>query len=76
LWKIQKKTTFVKLYFKVISGVSKRTDTKEDTQFRVIREQEDIFFFWFCPFVNAQELFEVTTKLYAKLNNPVIDVET
>jgi hypothetical protein len=28
----------------VISGVSKRTDTKEDTQFRVIMEHEKIFF--------------------------------
>jgi hypothetical protein len=31
---------------------------------------------WFWPFVNAQELLEVTTKLSIKLNDPVIDVGT
>jgi hypothetical protein len=31
-------------------------------------------FFCFWPFVNAQELLEVTTKLRIKLNDPVIDV--
>jgi hypothetical protein len=40
----------------VISGVSKRMETKEGTQFRVIMEHEDIFFFYFWLFVNAQEL--------------------
>jgi hypothetical protein len=34
------------------------------------------FFFCFRPFVTAQELLEVTTKLPVKLNDPVIDVET
>jgi hypothetical protein len=38
-------------------------------------EHEEIFFFWFRPFVNAQELLEVT-KLPIKLNDPVIDLET
>jgi hypothetical protein len=47
--------------------MSKRTDTKEGTKFRVIMEYEEI---------NAQELLEVTTKLPVKLNNPVIDVGT
>jgi hypothetical protein len=31
---------------------------------------------WFWPFVNAQELLEVTTKLPTKINDPVIDVGT
>jgi hypothetical protein len=56
--------------------MSKRTDTKEGTKFRVIMEYEEIFFFWFWAFVNAQELLEVTTKLPVKLHNPVIDVGT
>jgi hypothetical protein len=34
------------------------------------------FAFEFWPFVNAQELLEVTTKLPVKLNDFVIDVET
>jgi hypothetical protein len=55
-------------------GVSKRTDTKEGTKFRVIKQNEDFFCFW--HFVNAQELFEVTTKLSVKLNDPVNDVGT
>jgi hypothetical protein len=33
-------------------------------------------FFCFWPFVNAQELVEITTKLPVKLNDPVIDVRT
>jgi hypothetical protein len=34
-------------------------------------------FFFICPFVNTQELLEVTTKLPMKLNDPVIiDVGT
>jgi hypothetical protein len=33
-------------------------------------------FFSVWPFVNAQELLEVTTKLPVKLNDPVIDAET
>jgi hypothetical protein len=37
---------------------------------------EKKFFFCFRPFVNAQELWEVTTKLLLKLNDPVIDVGT
>jgi hypothetical protein len=42
---------------KCISGVSKRSDTKEGTQFRVIMEhEENFFFFCFSPFVNTQEL--------------------
>jgi hypothetical protein len=58
-----------------ISGVSKRTDTKEGKLFRVIMEHEDIFFcFW--PFVNAQELLEVTTKLPVKLNDRITLVYT
>jgi hypothetical protein len=48
-------------------------ETKEGTQFRVIMEHEDIFFFYFWLFVNAQELLEVTTKLPVKLNDPVIE---
>jgi hypothetical protein len=60
---------------KCISGVSKRSDTKESTQFRVIMEHEE-FFFCFSPFVNAKELLEVTTKLPIKLNYPVINVVT
>jgi hypothetical protein len=48
---------------KCISGVSKRSDTKEGTQFRVIMKHEEKFFFCFSPFVNAQELLDVTTKL-------------
>jgi hypothetical protein len=50
--------------------MSKRTDTKEGTKFRVIMEYEEIFFFF------AQELLEVTSKLPVKLDNPVIDVGT
>jgi hypothetical protein len=53
----------LKLY---ISGVSKRTDTKEGTQFRVIMEHEENFFFAF-----ALELLEVRTKLTVKLNDHV-----
>jgi hypothetical protein len=57
--------------------MSKRTDTKEGTKFRVIMDYEEIFFFFcFWTFVNAQELLEVTSKLPVKLNNPVIDVGT
>jgi hypothetical protein len=61
---------------KVISGVSKKTDTKEGIQFRVIMEHEEKIFFCFRPFVIAQELLEVTTKLPVKLNDPVINVGT
>jgi hypothetical protein len=53
--------------------VSKRRDTKEGTQFRLIMEHEE-FFFCFWHFANAQELLEVTTKPPLKLNDPVIDV--
>jgi hypothetical protein len=56
--------------------VLKRTDTKEGIQFRVIMGHEEKFFFCFRPFVNTQELLEVTTKLSVKLNDPVIDVGT
>jgi hypothetical protein len=42
-----------------ISGVSKRTDTKEGTQFRVIMEQEEKKNFCFRPFVNGQEFLEL-----------------
>jgi hypothetical protein len=56
--------------------VSKRTNTKEGTKFRVGNQGLLRFFFWFWASVNAQELLEVTTKLPAKLNNPVIDVGT
>jgi hypothetical protein len=59
-----------------MSGVSKRTDTKEGIQFRVIMEHEETFFVLFRAFVNAQELLEVTTELPVKLNDPVIDVGT
>jgi hypothetical protein len=59
-----------------IAGVSKRTDTKKGTQFRVIMEHEGNNLFCFRPFVNGQELLEVTTKLPVKLNDPVIDVGT
>jgi hypothetical protein len=38
-------------------------------------EHEEIFFF-FWPFVNTQELLEITTKIPEKLNDPVIDVGT
>jgi hypothetical protein len=61
---------------KCISGVSKRSDTTEGTQYRVIMEHEEKFFFCFSPFVNTQELLEVTTKLPIKLNDPVINVVT
>jgi hypothetical protein len=44
-------------------GVSKRTDTKEGTQFRVIMEHEEILIFCFWPFVKPQELLEVITTL-------------
>jgi hypothetical protein len=64
------------MYVKCISGVSKRSDTKEGTQFRVIMEHKENFFFCFSTCVNAQELLEVTTKLPIKLNDPVIDVVT
>jgi hypothetical protein len=37
-------------------------------------EHEEIVFVFFWPFINAQELLEVTTKLSVKLNDPVIDV--
>jgi hypothetical protein len=37
-------------------------------------EHEEKKYFCFRPFVNAQELLEVTTKLPVKLNDPVIDV--
>jgi hypothetical protein len=33
-------------------------------------------FFCFWPFVNAEEVLEITTKLPVKLNDPVIDVGT
>jgi hypothetical protein len=56
--------------------VSKRTDTKEGIQFRVIMEHKEKFFVLFRAFVNAQELLEVTTELPVKLNDPVIDVGT
>jgi hypothetical protein len=59
-----------------MSGVLKRTDTKEGTQFRVIMEHEEKKFFCFWSFVNVQELLEVTTELTVKLNDPVIDVGT
>jgi hypothetical protein len=42
----------------------------------VIMDHEEYFFFCFWPFVNVQELLEVTTKLPIKLNDPVIDVGT
>jgi hypothetical protein len=51
---------------KCISGVSKRSDTKEGTQFRVIMEHEEKNFFCFSPFVIAQELLEVTTAYKTK----------
>jgi hypothetical protein len=38
--------------------------------------EHEKFFFCFWPFVNAQELLEVTTKLPVKINDPVIDVGT
>jgi hypothetical protein len=57
-------------------GVSKKTDTKEGTLFRVIMAHEETIFFCFGPFVNAQDLLEVTTKLPVKLNDPVINVGT
>jgi hypothetical protein len=39
-------------------------------------ENEEKFYFCFRPFVNAEELLKVTTKLPVKCNDPVIDVET
>jgi hypothetical protein len=36
--------------------------------------KKNFFFFW--PFVNTQELLEITTKIPEKLNDPVIDVGT
>jgi hypothetical protein len=39
-------------------------------------EHEEKIFFCFRPFVIAQELLEVTTKLPVKLNDPVINVGT
>jgi hypothetical protein len=33
-------------------------------------------FFYFWPFVNVQEILEVTTKVPLKLNDPVIYVGT
>jgi hypothetical protein len=33
-----------------------------------------LFLFFFWPFINAQELLEVTTELSVKLNDSVIDV--
>jgi hypothetical protein len=56
--------------------VSKRSDTKENTQFIVIMDHEEIFFVCSWPFVNTQELLEVITKLPIKLNDSVIDVGT
>jgi hypothetical protein len=61
----------INLHNSTISGVSKRTDTKEGIKFRVIMEHEDFFLL-----VNAQELLLVTTKLSVKQNNPIFDVET
>jgi hypothetical protein len=56
----------INLHNSTISGVSKRTDTKEGIKFRVIMEHEDFFLL-----VNAQELLLVTTNLSVKQNNPV-----
>jgi hypothetical protein len=41
-----------------------------------IMDHEEFFFVCFWPFVNAQELLEVTTKQPIKLKDPVIDVGT
>jgi hypothetical protein len=64
------------MYVKCISGVSKRSDAKEGTQFRVNMGHKENIFFCFSPFVNEQELLEVTIKVPIKLNDPVIDVVT
>jgi hypothetical protein len=60
-----------------ISGVSKRTDTKEGTQFRVIMEQEEKFFFAFGLSLTGKSFWKLQLNyLPVKLYDPVIDVGT
>jgi hypothetical protein len=59
---------------KCISGVSKRSDTKEGTQFRVIMEHEEKIFFAFRLSLSRKSFWKL--QLPIKLNDPVIDVVT